>query len=194
MTNSTLTFNSDQIEDRKTLTAIVVGFTDSQKGKPHPPSFGGYGITIAGNGKTITHWGAGYARSQFPFVAAGIEHILRLNTEKQKVLIHAERGIENHIKYPGGHIWAAKKNGGLKTNNKPYEGFPTLIGIAEPFRKGDWKLVPLNKKTKPLGYRAAFDAAEEGIKYVIKHQWEISEIGDFQILATDEKLLLNPKA
>lgn len=184
-------------------TVIAVSRERSKKKSTSNPSMGAYGISVAGLGHEYFMWGAGYARSQFPFIAFAIERLLKCNKDNQQLLIHAEYGLLKHIE-PGGYIRKAIERNGLNSRGKPYEAFEPFAEITQSYDEGEWELLPYRiaqepieeypgekpfgiiPEERPLGCEKAELMSDIGFEIAKRYRKNLSAYKQCEILETDD--------
>lgn len=146
------------------VTAVVATTIEPPKHKvASMPSLGGYGISLLQNGQETIHWGAGSARSQFPFIAWGILHLLQLVPDGKKLVIYAEAGLRERIG-PTGFIRKEIERRRADGKKRHYEGYKPFTTIIKQMDEGAWQFIPYLKKDRPPGFQSALDAAQIGKK------------------------------
>lgn len=183
--------NLEQLDSANVVTAVVATTIEHPKHKViSMPSLGGYGISLLQNGQETVHWGAGCARSQFPFIAWGILHLLEIVPDGKKLVVHAEAGLMQRIG-PTGFIRKVMERKPTKGKRKHYEGYKPLTTIIKRMDEGAWQFIPYLKKDRPSGFKSALAAAQVGRQHaqekVIEFMGAIDGVSNNPYLfATDE--------
>lgn len=189
-----LQFSVDPEEIADDRFTVYLGVWAEQRIKPGfsvPLYPGAYGLVIAGKGRQVAHWGSGYAMADDALRAFGVERVLHLLPNEKGIRIFT-KGLKDHVKFPDGHVRAARhRPGNVTTAKQPYDAFRELDRISRALDDGMWTLEPISKRNEPDGFlKAQHLAATTGREAALRDAPFYSTLAELDprnhIVATDE--------
>lgn len=152
-----LPFESEQINDPKTIRAIVEVGRGERQSAFSPPQFpGSYGAIVWGcglHGQRI--WGAGYARSDDTLRAAAVLDLLERYAPTR--LIVYSKGLSAQLRH-------VSLSSGTKNDGSPFDGYKFLRPASDALSAGHWELKTFKKRSEPEGHHFAQGIAETALQ------------------------------